>query len=77
MTKPYTYVLEGIGEDYAINNGFFMCGATVRANDKECFEMTRRLVREEGILQGLQKGTGVPKYLKDDREDMVGLLSTG
>ena len=79
MTKPYTYVLEGIGEDFMPSTmSFDNVDEMVRVNDKECFEMTRRLVREEGIFAGASCGAAVAgalKYLrKNDREGMVAVI---
>ena len=79
MTKPYTYVLEGIGEDFMPSTmNFDNVDEMVRVNDKECFEMTRRLVREEGIFAGASCGAAVAgalKYLrKNDREGMVAVI---
>ena len=79
MTKPYTYVLEGIGEDFMPSTmSFDNVDEMIRVNDKECFEMTRRLVREEGIFAGASCGAAVAgalKYLrKHDREGMVAVI---
>jgi len=76
MTKPYTYVLEGIGEDFMPSTmDFEFVDDVIRVNDQECFEMTRRLVREEGLFVGASCGAAVAgalKYLRrHDREDMV------
>lgn len=78
-TKAYTYVLEGIGEDFMPSTmRFEHVDDIIRVNDKECFEMTRRLVREEGIFAGASCGAAVAgalKYLrKNDREGMVAVV---
>lgn len=79
MTKPYTYVLEGIGEDFMPSTTSFKnVDDLERVTDRECFEMTRRLVAEEGIFAGASSGAAVAgalKYLrKHDREDMVAVI---
>ena len=79
MTQPYTYVLEGIGEDFMPSTmDFTYVDDVVRVHDQECFEMTRRLVREEGIFAGASCGAAVIgglKYLRQhDREGMVAVI---
>lgn len=79
MTKPYTYVLEGIGEDFMPTTmNFDNVDAVERVADQECFEMTRRLVAEEGIFAGASCGAalaGAMKYLKKhDREGMIAVV---
>jgi len=79
MTKPYTYVLEGIGEDFMPSTMDFQNVDDVeRVTDQECFEMTRRLVSEEGIFAGASCGAalaGAMKYLKKhDREGLVAVV---
>ncbi len=75
LTQPHTYVLEGIGEDFLPSTmDFQFVDDVVRVNDRECFHMTRRLVREEGIFAGGSCGAAVAgalKYLK--RHDRPGL----
>lgn len=79
MTKPYTYVLEGIGEDFMPSTmGFENVDDVERVTDQECFEMARRLVSEEGIFAGASCGAalaGAMKYLKKhDREGMIAVV---
>ncbi len=75
LTQPHTYVLEGIGEDFMPSTmDFQYVDDVVRVNDKECFQMTRRLVREEGLYVGGSCGAAVAgalKYLR--RVDREGL----
>lgn len=59
-SHPHTYKVEGIGED-------MVCGAlefthlddVLQVNDRECFQMARRLTREEGIFAGGSSGAAV------------------
>jgi cystathionine beta-synthase len=79
LTRPYTYVLEGIGEDFLPSTmDFQYVDDVVRVNDKECFQMTRRLVREEGLYCGGSSGAAVAgalKYLRrHDREGLVAVV---
>jgi cystathionine beta-synthase len=76
LTEPHTYVLEGIGEDFLPSTmDFQYVDDVVRVNDKECFQMTRRLVREEGLYVGGSCGAAVAgalKYIRRvDREGLV------
>lgn len=77
LTEPHTYVIEGIGEDFLPSTmDFEFVDDVVRVNDRECFQMTRRLVREEGMYVGGSCGAAVAgalKYLK--RHDRPGLTA--
>ena len=75
LTEAFSYVLEGIGEDFLPSTmDFQYVDHLVRVNDKECFHATRRLAREEGIFGGGSSGAAVAgalKYLRHhDREGL-------
>lgn len=63
-----SYVLEGIGEDFLPGNVHFdVIDDFVVVGDEESFQMTRRLVTEEGIYAGGSAGAavlGAIKYAK-------------
>lgn len=78
-TQPYTYLVEGIGEDFLPTTlNFQYVDDVVRVNDRECFLMTRRLVREEGIFCGASCGAAVAGALKwlrrHDREGLNAVI---
>ncbi|MEQ1502744.1 MAG: pyridoxal-phosphate dependent enzyme [Myxococcota bacterium] len=84
MTEPFSYVVEGIGEDFLPSTmDFQYVDDVVRVHDLECFQMTRRLAREEGIFTGVSSGAAVAGALKwvraNDREglNVVILLPDG
>jgi len=79
LTQPHTYIVEGIGEDFLPSTmDFQFVDDVVRVNDKECFQMTRRLVNEEGLFCGVSSGAAVAgtlKYLRrHDREGLVAVV---
>jgi cystathionine beta-synthase len=65
VTKPFSYKVEGIGEDFfpgTMNLGIL--DDIVRVDDKECFSMTRDLTRLEGLFVGGSGGAAVAGALK-------------
>ncbi len=70
MVEAYSYVVEGIGEDFMPSTvDWTNIDDVVRVNDKECFQMTRRIVREEGIFCGGSSGAAVAGALKWTRDN--------
>jgi cystathionine beta-synthase len=60
MTRPFSYYVEGIGEDFLPGTmNLKIIDEIIRVDDKECFLMTRALTREEGILAGGSAGAAV------------------
>lgn len=65
LTPAFPYVVEGIGEDFMPSTiDWQYIDDVVRVNDRECMHMTRRVVREEGILCGGSCGAAVAGAVK-------------
>src|SRR4029077_18991613 len=84
MTRPFSYYVEGIGEDFLPSYmNLKLIDEIVRVDDKECFLMTRALVREEGILAGGSCGAAVAgairyaERLGDNKKNIIVLLPDG
>jgi cystathionine beta-synthase len=80
LTKPFTYKVEGIGEDF-LPSTFDpkLLDDIVRVDDEECFLTARSLVRLEGLYAGGSSGAAVAgaiKYAKSSgkKENIVVLL---
>src|SRR6202012_707747 len=60
ITKPFSYKVEGIGEDFfPTTMNLKILDDIVRVDDKECFLMTRELTRCEGLFVGGSGGAAV------------------
>ena len=69
VTKPFTYKVEGIGEDFFPSTvDLKILDEIIRVDDKECFTMTRELVRNEGLDVGGSCGAAVAGALKYARQ---------
>jgi cystathionine beta-synthase len=69
ITKPFSYKVEGIGEDFfPTTMNLKIMDDCVRVDDKECFLMTRDLTRLEGLFVGGSGGAAVAGALKWARE---------
>jgi cystathionine beta-synthase len=81
LTKPFSYYVEGIGEDFLPSTmNLKIIDEIVRVDDKECFLMTRALVRDEGIFCGGSAGAAVAgairyaEKLGDQKKNILVLL---
>jgi cystathionine beta-synthase len=65
ITKPFSYKVEGIGEDFfPTTMNLKIIDEIVRVDDKECFRMTRDLTRLEGLFVGGSGGAAVAGAIK-------------
>jgi cystathionine beta-synthase len=65
VTKPFSYKVEGIGEDFfPTTMNLKILDDIVRVDDKECFLMTRDLTRLEGLFVGGSGGAAVAGAVK-------------
>ncbi|MBX3228552.1 MAG: pyridoxal-phosphate dependent enzyme [Labilithrix sp.] len=65
ITKPFSYKVEGIGEDFfPTTMNLKILDDIVRVDDKECFLMTRALTRDEGLFVGGSGGAAVAGAVK-------------
>ncbi len=65
ITKPFSYKVEGIGEDFfPTTMNLKIIDEIVRVDDKECFLMTRDLTRMEGLFVGGSGGAAVAGAIK-------------
>jgi cystathionine beta-synthase len=65
VTKPFSYKVEGIGEDFFPSTmNLKIIDEIIRVDDKECFLMTRDLVRLEGLYVGGSAGAAVAGAIK-------------
>jgi cystathionine beta-synthase len=69
ITKPFSYKVEGIGEDFfPTTMNLKILDEIVRVDDKECFLMTRELTRQEGLFVGGSGGAAVAGAIKYARQ---------
>ncbi|TPV92598.1 MAG: cystathionine beta-synthase [Myxococcales bacterium FL481] len=65
LTKAFSYYVEGIGEDFLPSTmNLDILDDVVQVDDRECFLMTRDLVRKEGLFCGGSCGAAVIGAIK-------------
>ncbi len=65
ITKPFSYKVEGIGEDFfPTTMNLKILDDIVRVDDRECFVMTRAMTRDEGLFVGGSGGAAVAGAVK-------------
>ena len=65
VTRPRTYVVEGIGEDFfPTTMDLKILDDVLQVNDEECFVVARRLVKQEGLFTGGSGGGCISAALK-------------
>ena len=65
MVKPAPYKVEGIGEDFLPETmNLDIIDEIIRVNDKECFQMTREVVRREAVYCGGSAGAAIAGAIK-------------
>ena len=83
MTRPFSYYVEGIGEDFLPSTmNLKIVDDIMRVDDKECFLMTRDLVRQEGLFVGGSSGAAIAGAIKyaemtKRKENILVLLPDG
>jgi cystathionine beta-synthase len=83
VTKPFSYKVEGIGEDFfPTTMNLKILDDIVRVDDRECFLMTRDLTRLEGLFVGGSGGAavaGAVKYARarNKKEKILVFLADG
>jgi cystathionine beta-synthase len=69
LTKPFSYYVEGIGEDFLPSTmNLDLLDDIIQVDDRECFMMTREIVRREGIFCGGSCGAAVMGAIKYARK---------
>lgn len=75
-TKPKTYKIEGIGEDFIPKNyDFSVVDDMVQVEDRESHLMTRDLLTKEGLYVGVSSGSavvGAMKWVQKQGDSMRG-----